>query len=154
VLSAHLLWHSTGTTTLVPYSLMQIHGWVNSKIAEKTGMTPDDLKLMYEGLWYGTSGDGSSHSRSKVGQNSILLLEIIYAESNQKVYDVDRLIKLKPKDDKAAEQIRSMDNYTLEFDKLIEIAKTDKIKEIKFYTEIESIKSKLTEKEKIIAMEL
>lgn len=145
---------SIGTTTLVPYSLIQIHGWINSKIAEKTGMTPEDLKHMYEGLWYGTSGDGSSHSRSKIGQNSILLLEIVYAKSNQKVYEVDRLIKLKPKDNKAGEQIRSMDDYTLEFDKLIEIAKTDKIKEIKFYTEIESIKSKLTEKEKIIAMGL
>jgi len=145
---------SIGTTTLVPYSLIQIHGWINSKIAEKTCMTSDDLKLMYEGLWYGTSGDGSSHSRSKVGQNSILLLEIVYAGSKQKIYEVDRLIELKPKNDKAGEQIRSMDDYTLEFDKLIEIAKTDKIKEIKFYTEIESIKSKLTEKEKIIAMEL
>ena len=145
---------SIGTTTLVPYSLMQIHGWVNYKIAKTTGMTPDDLKLMYEGLWYGTSGDGSSHSRSKVGQNSMLLLEIVYAGSKQKIYEVDRLIKLKPKDGKAGEQIRSMDDYTLEFDKLIEIAKTDKIKEIKFYTEIKSIKSKLSEKEKIIEMEL
>jgi len=145
---------SIGTTTLVPYSLIQIHGWINSKIAEKTGMTPEDLKLMYEGLWYGTSGDGSSHSRSKVGQNSILLLEIVYAKSNQKVYEVDRLIKLKPKDDKAGEQIRSMDDYTLEFDKLIEIAQTDKVKEIKFYTEIESIKSKLTGNKKIIEMGL
>ena len=145
---------SIGTTTLVPYSLMQIHGWINSKIAEKTGMTSDDLKLMYEGLWYGTSGDGSSHSRSKVGQNSILLLEIVYAESKKKIYEVDRLIKLKPKDGKAGEQIRSRDDYSLEFDKLIELANTDKIKEIKFYTEIESIKSKLSEKEKIIEMEL
>jgi CRISPR-associated protein Csh2 len=67
---------SIGTTTLVPYSIMQIHGWVNPKVSEKTGMTPEDLKLMYEGLWYGTSGDGSSHSRSKVGQNSVLLIEI------------------------------------------------------------------------------
>ncbi len=145
---------SIGTTTLVPYSLMQIHGWVNSKIADKTGMTPDDLKLMYEGLWYGTSGDGSSHSRSKVGQNSILLLEIVYAGSKQKIYDVDRLIELKPKAGKAGEQIRSMGDYDLKFDKLIEVANTDKIKEIKFYTEIESIKSKLSKKEKIIEMEL
>jgi CRISPR-associated protein Csh2 len=70
---------SIGTTTLVPYSLIQIHGWINSIIAEKTGMTSEDLKNMYEALWYGTSGAGSSHSRSKVGQNSILLLEIVYS---------------------------------------------------------------------------
>lgn len=139
---------SIGTTTLVPYSLMQIHGWVNPKVAEKTGMSEADLKLMYEGLWYGTSGDGSSHSRSKVGQNSVLLLEIEYAANNQKIYGVDRLIELKPKDNKKGEQLRSMDDYVLDFSKLIAIAATEKVKKIKFYTEIETIKSELSKNPK------
>lgn len=141
---------SIGTTTLVPYSLVQIHGWLNPKIAEKTGMTEKDLKLMYEGLWYGTSGDGSSHSRSKIGQNSVLLLEIEYAENNQKIYGVDRLIELKPKDDKKGEQLRSMDDYELDFSKLFEkMGKSEnadkvedsKIKKVYFYTEIDSLKN-------------
>jgi CRISPR-associated protein Csh2 len=106
-------------------------------------MTEDDLKEMYEGLWYGTSGDGSSHSRSKIGQNSVLLLEIEYTQNNQKIYGVDRLVELKPKDDKKGEQLRSMDDYELDFSKLITIAATKKVEKIKFYTEIESIKSKL-----------
>lgn len=139
---------SIGTTTLVPYALMQIHGWVNPKVAEKTGMTPEDLKLMYEGLWYGTSGDGSSHSRSKVGQNSVLLLEIEYAKNNQKIYGVDRLIKIEPKDDKKGEQLRSMDDYDLDFSNLIVAAATDKVEKIKFYTEIEAIKIALSGKPK------
>lgn len=134
---------SIGTTTLVPYSLIQIHGWVNPRVAETTGMTCDDLKLMYEGLWYGTSGDGSSHSRSKVGQNSVLLLEIVYNQPNQKIYEVDRLITLTPKDGKKGEQLRSMDDYDLNFDKLIEIAKSDKVLRIKYYTELQSIKDNL-----------
>lgn len=91
---------SIGTTTLVPYSLIQIHGWVNPKVANTTGLTSEDLKLMYEGLWYGTSGEGSSFSRSKVGQNSVLLVEIVYAESNKKIYGTDRLISIKPKNEK------------------------------------------------------
>ncbi len=130
---------SIGTTTLVPYSLIQIHGWFNPKVAEQTGMTEEDLKLMFEGLWYGTSGDGSSHSRSKVGQNSVLLIEVIYAENNKKVYGVDRLIKLKPKDGKKGEQLRSADDYDLDFSKLIEIAASDKVHAVNYYTEIESI---------------
>lgn len=134
---------SIGTTTLVPYSLVQIHGWVNPKVAEKTGMTAEDLKLMYQGLWYGTSGDGSSHSRSKVGQNSVLLIEIEYSKNNQKIYGVDRLIELKPKDDKKGEQLRHMDDYELDFSKLIAVAATEKVEKIKFYTEIDSIESKL-----------
>lgn len=139
---------SIGTTTLVPYSLIQIHGWVNPKVAENTGMTADDLKLMYEGLWYGTSGDGSSHSRSKVGQNSLLLLEIQYAKNNQKIYGVDRLIELKPRADKKGEQLRSMDDYELDFSKLLAVAATEKVEKIKFYTEVEVIKTSLTNKEK------
>jgi len=145
---------SIGTTTLVPYSLMQIHGWVNPKVAERTGMLPNDLKLMYEGLWYGTSGDGSSHSRSKVGQNSVLLLEIEYVQYNQKIYGVDRLIELKTKYDKKGEQLRSMDDYKLDFTKLIEAAKSDKVQKIKFYTEIESIKLELSGNPKFEMIEL
>lgn len=145
---------SIGTTTLVPYSLVQIHGWVNPKVAEKTGMTMDDIKLMYEGLWYGTSGDGSSHSRSKVGQNSVLLLEIEYAVNNQKIYGVDRLIELKPKDDKKGEQLRSMDDYELDFSNLIAIAATEKVERIKFYTEIDSIQSELAGNPKFESLRL
>ena len=43
-----------------------------SRVAETTGMTDDDLKLMYQGMWCGTGGEGSSHSRTKVGQNSVV----------------------------------------------------------------------------------
>lgn len=145
---------SIGTTTVVPYSLIQIHGWINPKVAEKTGMTEGDLKLMYEGLWYGTSGDGSSHSRSKIGQNSILLLEIEYTANNLKIYGVDRLVELKPKNDKKGEQLRSMDDYELDFTKLLAAAENNKVEKIKFYTEIESIKSKLKENPKFEAIVL
>jgi CRISPR-associated protein Csh2 len=145
---------SIGTTTLVPYSLVQIHGWVNPKVAEKTGLTQEDLKLMFEGLWYGTSGDGSSHSRTKVGQNSILLLEIIYAENDKKVYGVERLIQIDPKDNKKGEEIRSMDDYNFNFSKLIEIANSDKIEKIRFYTDIDSIKSELSGKSKFEEIKL
>ncbi|MDR2009250.1 MAG: type I CRISPR-associated protein Cas7 [Bacteroidales bacterium] len=145
---------SIGTTTLVPYSLVQIHGWVNPKVAEKTNMTNEDLSLMFEGLWYGTSGEGSSHSRSKVGQNSVLLLEIIYAENNQKIYGVDRLIRIIPKDDKKGEEIRSIDDYNLDFSKLIEIVNFEKVEKVRYYTEIESVKSELLGKSKFEEIKL
>lgn len=145
---------SIGTTTLVPYSLIQIHGWVSPKVAEKTGMTTTDLQLMFEGLWYGTSGDGSSHSRSKVGQNSVLLLEIVYAENNKKIYGVDRLIGLTIKDDKKGEQLRSIEDYKLDFSKLHEAANSEKVGKIKFYTEIEAIKLELLGKPKFEEIKL
>lgn len=41
------------------------------------------------------------------------------------------------------EQIRSMDDYTLDFSKLKELAKNDKIEKVRFYTEVDEIKNKL-----------
>lgn len=129
-----------GTTTVVPYSVIQIHGWTNPTIAKETGMTDDDKQKMFMGLWYGTSGDGSSFSRSKIGQDSLLLLEIIYADSHKKIYGVDRLVKIKLKDaDKKEEQIRSMEDYDFDFSKLIEAAKSDKVSKVRYYTEIDAI---------------
>lgn len=139
---------SIGTTTVVPYSVVQIHGWLNPKVAETTGMTDDDLKELFEGLWYGTSGEGSSHSRTKSGQNSLLLLEIVYAESNKKIYGTDKLISLINKDDKNDEQLRSIEDFDFDFTKLIEIAKSDKVQKIRYYTEIDKIITVLEEKEK------
>ena len=134
---------SIGTTTLVPYSVMQIHGWVNPKVAETTGLRASDLKLMYEGLWYGTSGEGSSFSRSKIGQNSVLLVEIVYAESNKKIYGADRLISIKPKNKKKGETIRSMGDYEFDFTKLLDLENDERIEKVRYYTEIPEIESKL-----------
>ena len=131
---------------LVPYSVMQIHGWVNPKVAETTGLSEDDLKLMYEGLWYGTSGEGSSFSRSKIGQNSVLLVEIVYKASNKKIYGADRLISITPKGHKKGETIRSMNDYDFDFSKLIALQSDDRIAKVRYYTEIPEIEDKLEPK--------
>ena len=131
------------TTTLVPYSVVQIHGWINPTVAKSTDLKEDDLQKMFKALWYGTGGEGSSFSRSKVGQDSLLLLIIDYKENFDKLYGVDRTIKLEPNEGMKDEQIRSMDDYALDFTKLKELAKNDKIEKIRFYTEIDEIKNEL-----------
>ena len=131
------------TTTLVPYSVVQIHGWINPTVAKSTDLKEDDLQKMFKALWYGTGGEGSSFSRSKVGQDSLLLLIIDYKENFDKLYGVDRTIKLEPNEGMKDEQIRSMDDYGLDFTKLKELAKNDKIEKIRFYTEIDEIKNEL-----------
>ena len=131
------------TTTLVPYSVVQIHGWINPTVAKNTDLKENDLQKMFKALWYGTGGEGSSFSRSKVGQDSLLLLIIDYKENFDKLYGVDRTIKLVPNESLKDEQIRSMDDYTLDFSKLKDLAKNDKIEKIRFYTEIDEIKNEL-----------
>jgi len=139
---------SIGTTTVVPYSVMQIHGWLNPKVAETTGMIEDDLQQLFEGIWYGTNGEGSSHSRTKSGQNSLLLLEIVYAESNKKIYGVDQLIKLQNKEGKEDEQLRSIMDYQFNFIKLKEIANSDKVDKVRYYTEVDVIRSEFINEKK------
>lgn len=131
------------TTTLVSYSVVQIHGWINPTVAKSTDLKEDDLQKMFKALWYGTGGEGSSFSRSKVGQDSLLLLIIDYKENFDKLYGIDRTIKLEPNKGMKDEQIRSMDDYALDFTKLKELAKNDKIEKIRFYTEIDKIKNEL-----------
>lgn len=131
------------TTTLVPYSVVQIHGWINPTVAKNTDLKEDDLQKMFKALWYGTGGEGSSFSRSKVGQDSLLLLVIDYKQSFDKLYGVDRTIKLEPNEGMKDEQIRSIDDYALDFTKLKELANNDKIEKIRFYTEIDKIKNEL-----------
>lgn len=131
------------TTTLVPYSVVQIHGWINPTVAKSTDLKEDDLQKMFKALWYGTGGEGSSFSRSKVGQDSLLLLVIDYKQSFDKLYGVDRTIKLEPNEGMKDEQIRSMDDYTFDFSKLQELVKNDKIEKIRFCTEIDEIKNEL-----------
>lgn len=131
------------TTSLVPYSVVQIHGWINPTVAKSTNLEEDDLQKMFKALWYGTGGEGSSFSRSKVGQDSLLLLVIDYKQNSDKLYGVDKTIKLEPNERMKDEQIRSMDDYALDFTKLKELANNDKIEKIRFYTEIDEIKNKL-----------
>ena len=131
------------TTTLVPYSVVQIHGWINPTVAKNTDLKEDDLHKMFKALWYGTGGEGSSFSRSKVGQDSLLLLVIDYKQDFDKLYGIDRTIKLKLNEGLKDEQIRSMDDYDFDFSKLQELAKNDKIEKIRFYTEIDKIKNEL-----------
>lgn len=134
---------SIATTTLVPYSTVLIHGWINPTVAKNTDLKEEDLQKMFKALWYGTGGEGSSFSRSKVGQDSLLLLVIDYKQNFDKLYGVDKTIKLVPNESLKDEQIRSMDDYSFDFTKLKELAQNDKIEKIRFYTEIDGIKNEL-----------
>jgi CRISPR-associated protein Csh2 len=139
-----------GTTTIVPYALLQVHGWINPKSAEKTGLTDADVKTMFGALW---NSINDANTRTKSNQNATLLLQIVYAEDKSKIYGADRLIKM-DKGDKRGEQLRNSDDYTLNFDLLIEKSASDKVKEIRFYTENDVIKKQLTGKAKFVEISI
>ena len=140
-----------GTTTVVPYALMQIHGWINPFTAIKSKLTPADVNAMFSALW---DSINNANTRSKSNQNSLLLLQIVYAKPTKKFYGVDRLVEIKPRDDKRGEQLRSRDDYELDFAALLAAAQDDKVKEVRFYSEDAGTKAKLSGQAKFVEMKL
>ncbi len=130
---------SIGTTTIVPYGINQIQGWINPYSGKLSGLKSEDIDNLFKAMWNSVN---NINTRSKSNQSSILLLQIVYKEPTDKLYGTDRLIGIES--EKEDEQIRAMDDYKFNFDKLNKIAESDKVAEIRFYTEIEEIKAQLT----------
>ncbi len=129
-----------GTTSVVPYAICQIHGWVNPFSARYTSLSPDDLETMFTALWDSVN---NSNTRSKSGQNSLLLLQFIYRKPTDKVYGLDDVLYLEPIGGVTEEQVRSLKEAGLKCDRLKEIVDSPKIKEVRYYTEHSSIEDAL-----------
>lgn len=125
---------SIGTTSLVPYALCQIHGWINPTSAKASGLEQSDVDDMFKALW---NSINNSNTRSKSNQSSLLLVQIVYQNSNDKIYGVDRLVRIDT--NKQQEQLRSMEDFSLDFTRLKEATASPKVKEIRYYSEIASI---------------
>ncbi|MCT4614100.1 MAG: type I-B CRISPR-associated protein Cas7/Csh2 [Marinifilaceae bacterium] len=127
-----------GTTSVVPYAINQIQGWINPYSGQLSGLQTSDIDELFSAMWNSVN---NINTRSKSNQSSVLLLQIVYTKPTDKLYGTDRLIDISS--DKEDEQLRSMEDYKFDFTKLIEISKNEKVKEIRFYTEIDSIKNDL-----------
>jgi len=127
-----------GTTSVVPYAINQIQGWVNPYTGMLSGIKQDDINELFKAMWDSVN---NINTRSKSNQSSVLLIQIVYKEPTDKLYGTDRLIKILT--EKQEEQIRSMDDYEFDFSKLIELAENEKVSKIKYFTEIEKIKKAL-----------
>jgi CRISPR-associated protein Csh2 len=139
-----------GTTTVVPYSLNQIHGWINPYSARHTGLIEDDIKAMFKALWESVN---NANTRTKSNQNSLLLLQLVYAEPTKKLYGVDRFIELKPTE-KRDEQIRNSDDYSLDLARLKEAVNSPAISAVNFYTEKKELRDELSGTAKFAEMSL
>lgn len=127
-----------GTTTVVPYAINQIHGWVNPYAANDTKLQEQDVVKMLDALWKSIN---LANTRSKSNQRSLLLLSINYKTASDKIYGLEDAIQLIS--EKEEEAIRSLDDIDLNFAKLFELVKSDKVENVEYYTETETIKTKL-----------
>lgn len=127
-----------GTTSLVPYSINQIHGWINPFAAEMSKLEDKDVQTMFKALW---NSINNANTRSKSNQSSLLLLQLVYKNKTDKVYGTDKLISYTS--DKRDEQFRDISDVDFNFEVLKEVATSPKIKEVRYYTESKTIADKL-----------
>lgn len=127
-----------GTTSVVPYALNQIHGWINPYSAKNSGLTEIDINELFVAMW---NSINNSNTRSKSNQSSVLLIQIIYRNPNDKLYGTDKLISISSS--KEEEQIRDMEDFSFDFSLIDNVAKSEKVREIRFYTEIEAIQNRI-----------
>ena len=107
----------------IPYALIGFNGIVNEKAAQYSKMTEEDRELLLEGIWSGTK---NLISRSKFGQNPLLLFSVNYKEP----YYIGGLRqRLKINSEKSDLQIRNTEDYKIDLTGLLkEIkAQSDKI---------------------------
>ncbi len=106
----------------VPYALIGFNGVINEKSAKYSLMSEDDKKLLEEGVWEGTK---NLISRSKFGQNPVLLLTINYKDS---FYIGNLRQRLKLISDKNELAIRGLADFELDLTEVFAELKANKDK--------------------------
>ncbi|PZN08867.1 MAG: CRISPR-associated protein [Bacillota bacterium] len=81
------------TTYIVPFAVFAMHGIINAALAKETGLTPDDVDLVLEGLWKGTR---FRQARGRGIQEPLFLLHVEYNDPFFRIGDLDRLVHLEP----------------------------------------------------------
>lgn len=99
----------------VPYSLIGFNGIINEKAANYSTMSEADKELLLDGIWQGTK---NLISRSKFGQNPVLLLAINYKE-DKPFYIGSLRQRVKLQSDKNDKAIRGLEDFSLDFSNVI-----------------------------------
>lgn len=119
---------TTGTMTsrfYLSYALIAFHGIVNENAAKDTLLSNEDLDDMYSGMWYGTK---NLISQSKVGQMPRFLVVVTYKDKKCHIGELDQFIKIELVEGRVSreEDIRSVEDYTLNITELVKVLADNK----------------------------
>lgn len=123
----------------VPYALIGFNGVINEKAAQYSKMTEEDKSLLKEGIWDGTK---NLISRSKFGQNPVLLLIVNYKDS---FYIGNLRQRLKLISEKNDLGIRGLSDMQLDISSVLKELKVNKDK-------IDSVEIRLDERLELAPM--
>ncbi len=115
-----------GEKSVLRYSLISFHGFLNEIAANDLKLTEFDVDKMMEAMWFGTNGLSTS---SKFGQMSRFLFRVVYAQPKAYIGDIDRAITLSNFDN-----LEDISQVKINVIKLFEMlsANKEKISEIQF----------------------
>lgn len=80
-----------GEKSVLRYSFIVFHGFLNDIAAKDTELAEEDVSLMMRAMWHGTTNLSTS---SKYGQQSRLLLRFRYKQPLAYIGDLDRRLRL------------------------------------------------------------
>lgn len=101
----------------VYYSLIAFYGIINSKRAEKTKLSEEDIKILDNALIEAIPAEATT--RSKIGQTPRLLMRIEYSTGGY-IGDLRRYVSLNPKNGYNIENLRDIGEFELNIAKLNE----------------------------------
>lgn len=111
--------------------MIAFSGVVSGKRAEKTDLSEDDLALMDEAM---VKAIPLLATRTKIGQQPRLYLRVELIDSETVLKDLRSYVSIKVNDTlDDIRDIRSINEYTLEFDKLIDYINDNRYKIKKIY---------------------
>jgi CRISPR-associated protein Csh2 len=119
-----------GEKTILKYSLILFHGFLNQFAAKELELTEADISKMMEAMWHGTNNLSTS---SKFGQISRFLLRVIYADELAYIGELDTGIKLTNTEDSQI-NIEEISQAHIDVSKLLSMLNdnAEKIEEIQF----------------------
>lgn len=107
-----------GEKSVVRYSFIEFHGFVNNNVAKEVNLSEDDVQQMLIGMWKGTD---SLTTSSKFGQKSRLLIKVNYKDDGY-IGDLDLKCKLESK----TEIIENISHVILDVKDLFDVLEKNK----------------------------
>ncbi len=104
-----------GETNVVDYSLLAFGGIVSETTAKDTGLSDEDLPLLWDGLWLGTK---NLNTRSKFNHSPRLLMSVVSKESEFQVGGLYRLLSIEEGEPKDVQDVAVVTDELL--DRLVE----------------------------------
>lgn len=105
-----------GEKSVVRYSFIVFHGFLNDLVAKESGLTEEDVEMMMKAMWFGTTNLSTT---SKYGQTSRLLLRIKFNKPLAYIGDLDRQLSLIPKSGIDLRKLEDLSQVSLDVERLV-----------------------------------